>query len=444
MTIFDVFLIPLYLAIFYFLARRTVSANYNDPLYRIYYMKGLNYKFIGTFAFTFIYLFYYKGGDTLEYFYAARPMIKLLIIDPIWYFKFITGIYNHYPEYLGYDISASQGVYLTHGSATLTTIRIASVLAIVCCNSFVVVSLAFAYICYQFVWRAFRLMVSLYPVLHKQLAFAFLMIPSVLFWGSGIGKDTVMLGAIMLIFYCYYMIFIRKNIRAKYVLFFLVAMYTTALIRGFILFTIIPCLMLMTVVYYQKQIKSSMLRFLVGPIILAGGLGASIFFVKSLGDSVESYKIDSLAKKAEGFRSWHTTLNKYEGGSGYTIGENFSYTPMGVLTHSPIAAAIALFGPFPWQIRNAVMLLSGIESLAFLYFTIKIIFNKRIYKLASVLSGDPIIVFCIPFTLILAVAIGLTSFNYGSLVRYKIPVLPFFAVSIILINYHLDKKSPAR
>jgi len=441
MSIFDVFLIPLYLGIFYFFARRTVSANYRDPLYRVYYIKGLNYKFAGTFGFAFIYLFYYKGGDTLEYYYAASPMIKLLMLDPIWFFKFIFGIYNHYPEYLGVDLSANAGMYLTHGAATLTVIRIASVLNLLSCNSFVVLCLFFAFICYHFVWRAFKLLVSLYPVLHKQLAFAFLMIPSVLFWGSGVGKDTVMLGAIMLIFYCYYTLFIKKEFRLKYLLLFVTAIYTTALIRGFILFTIIPCLMLMTVVYYQKQIKSSMLRFLVAPIILSAGMGASFFFVKSLGDSVDTYKMDSLQKKAEGFRSWHSTLNKVEGGSGYTIGEDFSYTTAGVVAHAPIAAAIALFGPFPWQIRNAVMLLSGLESLAFLYFTVKIIFNRRIYKLFNVLSSDPIIVFCIPFTLILAVAIGLTSFNYGALVRYKIPVLPFFALSIILINYHLDKKS---
>ena len=118
MSIFDVFLIPLYLFIFYFFARRTVSANSRDPLYRVYYIRGLNYKFLGTFAFAFMYLFYYKGGDTLEYYYAASPMFKLLLFDPIWFFKFITGIYNRYPEFLGVDLSANAGMYLTHGSAT--------------------------------------------------------------------------------------------------------------------------------------------------------------------------------------------------------------------------------------------------------------------------------------------------------------------------------------
>jgi len=106
-----------------------------------------------------------------------------------------------------------------------------------------------------------------------------------------------------------------------------------------------------------------------------------------------------------------------------------------------MAIIISLFGPFLWQIRSPVMLLSGLESLVFLYFVLKIFINRKVYKLAGVLSGDPILAFCIPFFLILALAIGMTSFNYGALVRYKIPILPFFATTIILVNYYFDKEN---
>jgi hypothetical protein len=86
------------------------------------------------------------------------------------------------------------------------------------------------------------------------------------------------------------------------------------------------------------------------------------------------------------------------------------------------------------------MLLSGIESLILLYVTLRMLFNKRIYSLLGILAKDHIIAFCIPFALILSVAIGMTSFNYGALVRYKIPILPFYASALILINYHLNEK----
>lgn len=439
MTFFDAFLVPVYLAIFYYFARRTVAANSHDPLYATYYIKGLNYKFFGAFGFAMIYLFYYRGGDTLAYYYDASPLMKLLVTDPVWFFKFILGFYNRYPEILLGDTRSTATYYLTKGSATLTTLRIAGVLNIFCCNSFVVLTFMFAFICYHFVWRVFKLMVSLYPVLHKQFSYAFLMIPSVIFWGSGIGKDTIMLGAIMLFFHTYYSVVIRREFKTSHFIMFFIAAYVITLIRGFILFTLIPCVMLMTTAYYQKQIRSSFVRFLIGPILLAAGMGASYFFVKSLGDTVESYKIDSLEKKAEGFHSWHSHIGAIEGGSSYSLGGDVSYTPAGILRQAPMATVIALFGPFIWQIRSPVMMLSGIESLVFLYFTLKILFNRKVYKLGTALFGDPIVAYCIPFTLILAIAIGMTSFNYGALVRYKTPILPFFACTIILINYYFDK-----
>ncbi|MDB5282307.1 MAG: hypothetical protein JWO06_1382 [Bacteroidota bacterium] len=444
MDALDVMLLPVYLGIFYFLAYRTLGKNSKDPLYKKYYIRGLNYKLFGSISFAFIYVYYYKGGDTISFYWATSPLFKLFFSDPVWFFKFALGLDPHYPGVCGMEAAQHSVIYLLRGSATLTTIRIASIIDVFCMNSFTALSVAFGYISYLFIWRLFRLFVSIYPTLHKQFAIAFLMIPSAIFWGSGLGKDTIMNGSIMAIVYCFYKIVILKKITLRHVLMFFVCAYLIALIRGFILFTILPCLMLMTVVYYRNSINNSFVRFVVGPIFILVGVGASFLLIRSLGDSVQSYKLDSLAQKAEGFRSWHTYLGKTEGGSSYSIGGDIQYTPLGILKQAPVAIITTLFGPFPWQIRNFVMLLSGIESLAFLYFTVQLLFNKKIYKLFGVLFGDPIVVFCLAFIFVLSIAIGLTSFNYGALVRYRIPVLPFFATTIILINHHLNENKMIR
>ena len=47
------------------------------------------------------------------------------------------------------------------------------------------------------------------------------------------------------------------------------------------------------------------------------------------------------------------------------------------------------------------------------------------------------------FSLFLAFAIGISTSNFGSLVRYKIPVMPFYIASLFIINYYdslRDKK----
>ena len=153
---------------------------------------------------------------------------------------------------------------------------------------------------------------------------------------------------------------------------------------------------------------------------------------------MHSYSLDSMTKTAEGFKSWHTYLGAQQGGSAYSLGNDVDYSTAGILRKAPLAIAIALFGPFVWQIRNPVMLLSGIESLIFLYFFFKVFLNMRAYKALGIIFKDHLIMFCIPFVIIIALAVGMTSFNYGALVRYKIPLLPFFAVLIAITRYRIN------
>lgn len=435
MNAFDWALGLLYVAFFYLLANNTVKKNSRNSIYKRYYLKGLHLKFIGTFSFVLIYLFYYDGGDSINFFHTIEPTFGLFFSDPASFFSFTLSPNSSYP-YQCFQWANAHGVgYLCRGSASLTTIKIGALLNLLCFNSYFALCAFFAYLSYQFQWMTFRLLAGIYPLLHKQFSYAFLMIPSVVFWGSALGKDSITLSCILAMFYSFYTAFIlNKNILSN-IFVLVLASFFVSLIRGFILFTTLPCLILMAVTYYRTVIRSSILRFLIGPILLAVGVATSILFVRSMGEMVESYDLDSLQQKAEGFRSWHTT----QGGSTYSIAENMQYTPMGILKNAPAAMIVTLFGPFFWQIRSPMMLLSGIESFIFLYlFVTRVFFNRKVYKLLAVLMKDHLLVFCIPFIFILGTAIGLTSFNYGALVRYRIPILPFFATAFILINQHLS------
>lgn len=440
----DYVLLPVYFLLFYLFGTAIKNRNSSNILYKVYYTRGLLYKMGASVGFAFIYAFYYRGGDTINFFVVIRPLFKLFFMNPPAFFSFIFTYNAPYPNQVFWDAARTAAYYLLRGTPTLTVMRVGSVLDIFCMNSFFALCLAFAFISYQFQFKAFALLTSLYPRLHKRLAQAFLMIPSVLFWSAGLGKDSIMFGSILLLFYCYYNLVILKKKPIKYLPLMVFTGFLISLIRAFILFTIVPCLLIMTVTYYRNEIRSSILRFLVGPIFVLAGVGGSIFFVKGVGSEVQSYSLESLEKKAEGFQSWHTYLGKTEGGSSYSLGGDVQYTPAGVVKQAPLALAYSWFGPFLWQVRSPIMLLSAIESLVLLFFTFRMLANRKIYSLGSILLGDHIVTFCIPFCVILGIAIGLTSFNFGALVRYRIPILPFLATALIIINYHLNNAKAAK
>jgi hypothetical protein len=44
------------------------------------------------------------------------------------------------------------------------------------------------------------------------------------------------------------------------------------------------------------------------------------------------------------------------------------------------------------------------------------------------------------FALIFGVVVGMTSLNFGTLVRYKIPSLPFFVAGMVILIYESKKR----
>ena len=77
-----------------------------------------------------------------------------------------------------------------------------------------------------------------------------------------------------------------------------------------------------------------MVRFIALPFFLGGGLIASYLFIQNIGNSMQSYNIDTMQKTAEGFKSWHTTLGETQGGSFYSLGSDVDYTTAGILRKS--------------------------------------------------------------------------------------------------------------
>ncbi len=438
MEVLDILLLPVYTALIYFIAFRIKASNQSNPLYQRYFIKGLNYKMFGSIGFALIYLLYYKGGDSINYFLAAKPLYNLALKSPEKYFAFVADMTSAYPPECWYECWANSVDFLLRSNTTLTVIRITSIINLLSFNSYVVSCIIVCFLSYLFIFKTFKLFVSIYPMLDKEFAVAFLMIPSVIFWGSGVGKDVIMFSGIMYFVYCFYQLVILKKSIVTNIFKLLLTAYLISLVRGFIIITLAPCLILMAAIYYRNAFKNPVFRFIALPLFLGGGLAASYLFIQNIGTTMQSYSLDTMQKTAEGFKSWHTTLGETQGGSFYSLGNDVDYTTAGILRKAPIAIVVTLFGPFFWQIRNAVMLMSGIESLFFLYYFVKVFMNGKAYRALGVLFRDHVIMFCIPFIIIIAIAIGLTSFNYGALVRYKIPILPFFAVLIAVTRYRIN------
>lgn len=118
--------------------------------------------------------------------------------------------------------------------------------------------------------------------------------------------------------------------------------------------------------------------------------------------------------------------------SGYTLGE-LDGSIGSLLRLAPQGINVTLFRPWLWEVRNPLMLLAAIESFIFLSISIYLIFRLKWKKLREK-ANHPLVVYCLSFSLLFAFAVGVSTYNFGTLMRYKIPVMPFYMIALILLN----------
>lgn len=282
-------------------------------------------------------------------------------------------------------------------------------------------------------WMFFLTFYFQYPNLHKSLALASFFIPSVVFWGSGLLKDTVTLACLGMATYLIYELFIRKRFKLFYAVVLVLCGYTLYVIKIYILLNFLPMAIIWIFLANLKMVRSPVAKALISPFILVVATGLSFYALVKAGEDNQKYSLEKIAETAKvtayDIRYW----TGRDAGSGYSLGDlDGSFNSM--LKLAPQAINVSLFRPYIWEVKNPLMLLSALESLVLLAIVIFLIFRRNVQILQSL--TNPNVLCCLVFSVTFAFAVGVSTFNFGTLVRYKIPLLPFFAVSLILINHY--------
>ena len=172
-----------------------------------------------------------------------------------------------------------------------------------------------------------------------------------------------------------------------------------------------------------RNVKSGLVRTIYFPVIAGLGLIIAFAFISALGSRMGKYRLDTLMDIA--IITQDDLSRETYGKNSFDIGE-IDGTTSGLLSKAPIAITATLFRPFIWEIRNPVMLLSGLENAVILVITIMMLVKIRPLIIWRIITTQPIILFSLLFSVILAFSIGLSTANFGALVRYKIPLMPYY------------------
>jgi hypothetical protein len=405
-----------------------------------YYLRGISAKMFGSIFFCTIYVYYYGYGDTITYFESSMAMANLFYQSPEKYFEVMFNapspeIRSLFNDKTGYPYS-----YLFNESHTFMVVKLTSIFTILTFKRYYLTSVLIAAISYMAIWKLFLTFRQYAPQIESKLAWAILYFPSPLFWGGGVSKDTYTFMATALFVYCAHEFFILKKRKPTIIALLVFSAWLILSIKPYIFMVLFPGGVLWIFYDLLTRIRSPFISFVLFPIMILAVSGLSYYVLSTLGSSMDKFSLDKALETAS--VTSNDLKQEYYGGSSFDIG-NFDGTINGVIKLFLPAMNAGMFRPYVWEGRSPVLFLAGLENLFLLFLTLYVLVKTKFTGTFKIISKNPILLFCIIFVLLFAFMIGISTSNFGALVRFKIPMIPFLVSALFIIDY-IRESSPSK
>ncbi len=438
MNYLDFILFPFYVLLFYFIfsARRK---NYSDPILRYYHKQGFWIKIIAVIAFTFFNTMISVGDSFLLFFTEGSHMCHMILKDA----SQIKWLYLPSIDYDQTLLKNPANMGYLKGENNYMIVRITAILSFFSFQKYLILNLFFSMLSFSGVWRLYRFFYEQYPHLHKQMAIAILYLPTFVFWSSGILKDPICTGSLGWLTYALYESFYKKKDLLKNAFIIFCAGYLLYVIKVYILISYVPFFFLFLILKNVNLIKSRFWRvaFVVGFIVLAMGMFTTV--MQQLAGTLGAYGGSDVTKNISIYQKAYA--EQEDVGSSFSLGVEYDGSVSSLLKIAPAAIIATLYRPFIWESKKISTLLSSLESMVIMFFTLSVFYKARPLNFIRCIFRDATVLYCILFALLFALFVGATTANFGTLVRYKIPCMPFYIIAIFLIQDWSKqyKKSPA-
>jgi len=352
---------------------------------------------------------HYLFNDLTDYYYTNKYGIQeyesLIHTPKVFFTDLFNSPYTEKSEFFGSKVSYWNDLRFN------IIYKILAFTNILSRGSYYINSLFFNFVAFLGTVALYRVFVAVYPAKKWAVIVGCFLLPSTLFYSSGIHKDLIIFSALAIFCYCIFF-GLQKGFTAKKICFLLLSFIMILLIRNFIAVILLPCALAWFVSkkYSIQPLKVFGLLFLVGiaitvythsyfkkadPLMIVIDKQQAFF---ALGNANTTYQLDSLQPTAKSF-----------------------------ITLAPTALRHSFLSPLPGEFNNVFTNLLSVEIIAYwLLFLLMLIFPVK-----KILQQNEVIVFGIVFTCLIFLFTGYITNNAGALVRYRSIYFPFLMVPLL-------------
>jgi len=457
-----------------------------------------------------VYTFYYSDrmtADIYKFFDASQVMYNAFWTNKEDFFRLLFGMQNDHEyfeqNYQTYMINWTQKYASDFNHETHTMIRFNTILRFFSLGGYYQVhSIFMCFISLTGLTAIYKTFSVHLKGKGKLLTAAVFLAPSVLFWGSGVLKEGLLIFALGMLIYSFYQL-ILKGFSIKGIIWICFSAFLLSITKLYILIAIVPCLIAMLLAA-KSPLKHPLINYVItiGFFTLIGANLHHIFNTRDYLDFlakkqwnfintskggaylertieektdtiyISSEHLNKIIKfKQEKFARF-ITYCKLKPGTPYYLtsierpinsaitatddtliyqmymdlgspGSAISIPQLEASLWSyiksvPNALVNTLLRPFLWEAKSPLLLISAIET--FIIFLIGIACLTFMKSSFSLMEKN-LLYFSITFVLIIFCLAGLTVPILGAIARYKVPAMPFLLIIFVLI---LDKEKLKR
>ena len=254
----------------------------------------------------------------------------------------------------------------------------------------------------------FRVMTDVFPGKKLVILMATFLVPSFLYWTSGIHKEGLIFTGISLVIYCIYFGMKEKKFGFGRILSLITGLLLTLALRNFLFAIIIPALLTWLLAYrwpkYGLAIFCSLYLF----------FGILFFTIRYINPRFDLPQ--AVVNKQQEFI-------KLQGGGSTIPIKQLQPNAISFLKNTPQAFTLSTIRPYPSDVRHILSLAAAIEIN-----TLLLMFLVFLFFRTKRLQSKNLVYFCIFFSFSILLAIGFSVNNLGAIVRYRSVIIPLLVI----------------
>lgn len=377
-------------------------------------------------------LSFYGGGDMFLYFSYGEILATLMERDPALFMPEVTALLFHGEAHLPIRMIGAGTATGSMSALAAWSFYIFGPSKYATCIVFAMLSLSGKIAMY----RVFRGNID--PAHRLTAAVATLFVPSFVFWSSGLIKEAVALAGLGWSLYGLHL-WVRDGRTVAGWVIMVAGAIPILLIKAYILLPL--ALAGGSWYYWARSLKRGRVR--IRPLYLVAAAFMGVGGVVLIGHYFPEYALDNFSTRTADLQQ----LGRYRqlrGGSHFSLTGELPSSLLGQLAYAPVALLASLFRPAIFEVRNLLMLANAVETTVLTVLFLRILFTRNLGSVRRQITDNPFLLFCLVFVLAFGIAVGLTSSNLGTLSRYRCPLLPFFALLLLVLRKPSRERAVAR